>query len=202
MKGLSTAVTVVCALLLVSGCGCSTLKKKDTMATDSWQLLEHSFRQRGEVASDYLAFVREHIRNEPRRVAELATAVANVRKLGKVQTPPVSSEEILSFQKTQDDLTRALAKLMIIEQNYPGLLKDPRHGKLDRTLDETESLINRAKVDYVMATHDFNLAKSSFPLSLANVLFFQYADKNAFRASEKVSLATGTSSPDNDLVLQ
>src|SRR5512138_3476321 len=99
IKRFVTALTIRFALFLVSGCGYSTLQKKDSMAVSSWQLLEYSFRQRGEVAADYLALVQEHMKNEPRRVAELASAVAGVRKLGRVQAPPASSADILNFQK-------------------------------------------------------------------------------------------------------
>ncbi len=63
--------------------------------------------------------------------------------------------------------------------------------KSNQDLDEIEMRVNKSRVDFQVATHDFNLARRAFPQVIVSA-FLNYHERQPFRSSETVQVATGT----------
>jgi LemA protein len=189
MKVAPLLLAVVAACFLVSGCGYNTLKTKDKELESAWQVLDIAYQQRVTAATAYASFFQNYVHDQQQLMREVRDATVRAARLGTSRRAPASVRDIKVYQGVQDELTEALAKLIVVENRYARIQADPRHDLLHRQLEVTEALINKASVDFQMAVHDFNLTKQSFPTSLANLLFLRYRDRQTFRSREEVKVA-------------
>lgn len=189
MNGNLLVLSAICITLILSGCGGNSLQAKDEAVKKAWEMLDTSCRKRAGLVSPYLKIVGEHVQRETVILGDAGRAAEEVLRNEVQKTPPASREDSRRYRDAQDELSRALARLAVLEADYPYLGNDPWYVLMHTDLTACETRINSARSGYSLAIHDFNLAKQAFPNTLANLLLFHYGDKEGLNMENKVRLA-------------
>src|SRR5262249_10360163 len=85
------------------------------------------------------------------------------------------------FQQSQDGLTSALSRLMVVAERYPDLKATQAFRDLQAQLEGTENRIAVERQRYNEVARDFNTKRASFPTVLIAGLFPKFAEKQYFQ---------------------
>jgi LemA protein len=92
------------------------------------------------------------------------------------------------FQASQDALSSALSRLMVVVESYPDLKADQSFLELQAQLEGTENRISVERKNYNETVKDCNISIRKFPRSfIANMFDFDKA--NLFEAKEGADTA-------------
>lgn len=95
----------------------------------------------------------------------------------------ISAEKLAEFQSAQGDLTNALGKLLMIQEQYPDLKANQNFLELQAQLEGTENRITVARQKFNEAAQMFNTQIRLFPRNMIAGLF-GFERKAYFEAQE------------------
>ncbi len=138
----------VIAILLgtLSGCGINNIPTYDEAVNAAWSQVQNQYKRRADLIPNLVETVKGFASQEKEVLTEVIEARA---KATSVQLP----KDILSnpqafqqFQQSQDALSSALARLMVVER-YPDLKSNQNFLTLQSQLEGTENRISVARRD-------------------------------------------------------
>ena len=160
--------TLLMTLLLVSGCGYNALQMKEEGVFKAWGDIESSLQRRADLIPNLVETVKGYARHE----RETLEGVINARaRATSVQITPKDLSDpaaMQQFQEAQGGLSSALARLMVVVEQYPDLKANQNFLDLQHQLEGTENRINVARQRYNEAVEGFNAAIRKFPENLTN----------------------------------
>lgn len=179
----SRLTTLILSLFLLSGCGYNALQSKEETVFKAWADIEASLQRRADLIPNLVETVKGYAKHEK----ETLEAVINARaKATSVQISPgelSNPQAMQQFQAVQGGLNSALARLMVVVEQYPDLKANKNFLDLQNQLEGTENRINVARQRYNQAVEDFNAAIRKFPESLTNKLLLHLERKEYFKAT-------------------
>jgi LemA protein len=188
MKKLS-AILVLSATLLLSGCGYNQFQALDEEAKASWSEVLNQYQRRADLVPNLVETVKGYAAHEQ----EVLTDVANARsKVGSLQVTPEllnDPEAFAKFQAAQGQLTSALSRLMAVAENYPNLKADQGFRDLQAQLEGTENRVTVARNRYIETIKDYNVAVRSFPNNLT-AMMFGYKTKPSFTVENEKAISS------------
>ncbi len=164
-------------LLLLTGCGYRTLQTKEGEVQNAWQKLETACRERTILVPRFVQIIGEHLRHEAVLLAETEKAALKLLSQDAQTKPPANLQELDQFMASQRELTRALARLAVVEQLNQSLHRDDRYVAIHDRLGAVEATINDARSHYNLVAHDFNLTLNTFPHTITNAALLHYNNK-------------------------
>ncbi|MDZ7613315.1 MAG: LemA family protein [Flavobacteriaceae bacterium] len=78
----------------------------------------------------------------------------------------VTPEQMAAFQESQNSLSGALSRLMVVAERYPDLKANQNFLELQSQLEGTENRINVERNRYNDVATDYNIYVKKFPASL------------------------------------
>ena len=169
---------------LLSSCGYNSLQTKEEAVFKAWSDIESTLQRRGDLIPNLVETVKGYASHEK----ETLEAVINARaKATSVQVKPddlSNPAAMQQFQAAQGGLNSALARLMVVVEQYPDLKANQNFLDLQTQLEGTENRINVARQRYNQAVEEFNGAIRRFPESLTNKLILHLDRKEYFKADE------------------
>lgn len=172
------------AFALLSSCGYNALQTKEEAVFKAWSDIESTLQRRGDLIPNLVETVKGYASHEK----ETLEAVINARaKATSVQIKPddlSNPAAMQQFQTAQGGLNSALARLMVVVEQYPDLKANQNFLDLQTQLEGTENRINVARQRYNQAVEEFNGAIRRFPESLTNKLILHLDRKEYFKADE------------------
>jgi LemA protein len=160
------------APLLVAGCGVNTIPTKEERAKAAWADVQNDYQRRADLIPNLVATVKGYAAQERGVLVEVTQARASatqVRVDASTLTDPAKFQE---FQQSQDRLSGALGRLMMIQENYPELKSNQNFLALQSQLEGTENRITIARRDYNEAVRDYNTTLRTFPTMLWAKTFY------------------------------
>ena len=174
--------TLLMTLLLVSGCGYNALQTKEEGVFKAWGDIESSLQRRADLIPNLVETVKGYARHE----RETLEGVINARaRATSVQITPKDLSDpaaMQQFQEAQGGLSSALARLMVVVEQYPDLKANQNFLDLQHQLEGTENRINVARQRYNEAVEGFNAAIRKFPENLTNKFLLHLDRKEYFKA--------------------
>ena len=174
--------TLLMTLLLVSGCGYNALQMKEEGVFKAWGDIESSLQRRADLIPNLVETVKGYARHE----RETLEGVINARaRATSVQITPKDLSDpaaMQQFQEAQGGLSSALARLMVVVEQYPDLKANQNFLDLQHQLEGTENRINVARQRYNEAVEGFNAAIRKFPENLTNKFLLHLDRKEYFKA--------------------
>ena len=174
--------TLLMTLLLVSGCGYNALQTKEEGVFKAWGDIESSLQRRADLIPNLVETVKGYARHE----RETLEGVINARaRATSVQITPKDLSDpaaMQQFQEAQGGLSSALARLMVVAEQYPDLKANQNFLDLQHQLEGTENRINVARQRYNEAVEGFNAAIRKFPENLTNKFLLHLDRKEYFKA--------------------
>jgi LemA protein len=162
---------VVCAVLLLSGCGYNSLQSQDEAVTAAWSEVVNQYQRRADLIPNLVAAVKGFAAQEQTVLLGVTDARARV---GTIQlTPELINDpaELQAFQEAQGELTQALKSLIAVTENYPELKSNENFMALQADLSGTENRIGVARMRYIEAVQKYNTTVRSFPSNLTAKMF-------------------------------
>lgn len=190
MKAKSILLNIVVPILIVVGIvGVSMigsyngLVSKDETVKQANSKIEASLQRRADLIPNVVNSVKGYMSHEE----EIFTKIADARsKIGS------GNKEVKKEGETE--LTSAISRLLVVQENYPELKADAQVSALISELEGTENRLFIARKDYNDTATEYNKSIRKFPTSMMAGMFgFQRAelieaDKDA-KVAPKVDLS-------------
>jgi LemA protein len=185
--------TVLCFLVLglslaLSGCGYNRIQYTDEQIKANWAEVLNQYQRRADLVPNLVKVVKGYAEHEK----EVLTRVTEARaKVGSIQaTPELLNDEqaFAKFQAAQRDRSSAIARLLVVAENYPQLKADAGFRDLQAQLEGTENRIAVARNRYIQAVQSYNVTVRSFPANLTAKMF-GYKTKPTFTVENEQELA-------------
>jgi LemA protein len=190
------------AVLTLSGCGYNTLQTTDEQVKASWGEVLNQYKRRADLVPNLVNTVKAYAAHEQ----QVLLGVTNARaKVGSIQATPELAENpeaLKKFLQAQGEMSSALARLLVVAENYPQLKADQNFRDLQAQLEGTENRVTVARQRYIKAVQEYNVTVRSFPSNLTAMMFgfktkpsFTVEDEKAIAEPPKVDFGTTTPQP-------
>lgn len=187
MKTKHIAIGAVIAVLVILGISTvgsyNGLVSKDEAVKQANSKIEASLQRRADLIPNVVNSVKGYMSHEE----EIFTKIADARsKIGS------GNKEVKKEGETE--LTSAISRLLVVQENYPELKADAQVSALISELEGTENRLFIARKDYNDTATEYNKSIRKFPTSMMAGMFgFQRAelieaDKDA-KVAPKVDLS-------------
>ncbi len=167
-------VLAVVALLVVFGFSSyNSLVSMNENVNGKWSQIENMLQRRADLIPNLVNTVKGYAAHEQQAIQSVADARA---KLAGAGGPAAKAQ-------ANGELNSALARLLVVVENYPNLKADKNFRALMDELSGTENRIAVARKDYNDAVQGYNTKIRSLPTSIfAGMMGF--GPKEYFRAEE------------------
>jgi len=180
-------LTLLCAGLL-SGCGYNQIQSNDEAVKAAWSEVLNQYQRRADLIPNLVAVVQGYAAHEKEvltKVTEARASVAGIKATPELVNDPAA---FAKFQQAQGELGSALARLLVVAENYPQLKADANFRDLQAQVEGTENRITVARNRYIKAVEAFNVGVRTFPNNLTAMLF-GYKTKANFTVEDEKALA-------------
>ncbi len=177
------------AILIVLGMSCvgsyNTLVALDQQVKSAWGQVENVYQRRADLVPNLVETVKGAAAFEKdtfTAVTEARSRVGQISAAGadKIINDPAAFEK---FQKSQDALSSALSRLLVVVEKYPDLKATQNFRDLQAQLEGTENRIAVERMRYNEAAQAFNTKRNSFPTVLIAGFFgSRFNEKQYFKA--------------------
>lgn len=175
--------------LMLSGCGYNQVQVNDEQVNAAWSEVLNQYQRRADLIPNLVATVQGYAAHEKDVLTRVTEARANVA--GLKATPELINDEaaFAKFQKAQSELGGALARLLVVAENYPNLKADASFRDLQAQLEGTENRITVARNRYIKSVQDYNVSVRVFPNNLT-AMVMGWKPKANFTVENEKAIAT------------
>jgi LemA protein len=172
-----TAAVLVVAMGL-SGCSYNRFVGQEEAIKTQWAQVENQLQRRNDLVPNLVETVKGVAQQEKDVFGQIAEARA---KLAGAKTP----EETIQAANQQ---STALARLLVVVENYPQLRSSESFNRLMDELSGTENRIAVERMRYNERVQEYNTARRRFPANITASLFSfkEYPLFNAPPEAERV----------------
>jgi len=151
---------------LLSGCGYNQIQINDEGVNAAWSEVLNQYKRRADLVPNLVATVQGYAAHEKEvltRVTEARAAVGGIKA-----TPELINDEaaFAKFQQVQAEMSSALARLLVVAENYPQLKADANFRDLQAQLEGTENRVTVARNRYIDTVRVYNISVRTFPNNL------------------------------------
>lgn len=176
-------------VVMLSGCGYNQVQVNDEQVKSAWSEVLNQYQRRADLIPNLVATVQGYATHEKDVLTRVTEARANVA--GLKATPELINDEaaFAKFQKAQSELGGALARLLVVAENYPNLKADASFRDLQAQLEGTENRITVARNRYIKSVQDYNVSVRIFPNNLT-AMVMGWKPKANFTVENEKAIAT------------
>jgi LemA protein len=157
----ASAALVAVMAMTVSGCSYNRFVTQEEQIKAQWAQVENQLQRR----NDLIPNLVETVRGTAKQEQDVYKAIAESRaKLAGATTPE---------QKIQaaNEQTSALARLLVVVENYPELKSNTSFNRLMDSLEGTENRIAVERMRYNEVVQAYNTSRRQFPANVTARLF-------------------------------
>lgn len=177
-------IVFVVGLIALSGCGYNSLQALDEDVKASWSEVENQYQRRSDLVPNLVQTVKGYAKHEKETLQGVVEARAKATQT-QVNVSGLSTPGALQkFQETQDSLSQALSRLMVVVEKYPDLKANSNFQDLQAQLEGTENRITVARKRYIDQVAAYNKAVRSFPTNLTAKYLLKLEVRETFSVSD------------------
>jgi LemA protein len=155
------ALTLVCALLGVSGCSYNRFTAQEEAIKAQWGQVENQLQRRNDLIPNLVETVRGYAQQE----RDVFEAIANARaQMAGANTP---AEQIAAANAESS----ALARLLVVVEAYPDLKSNETFARLMDELTGTENRLATERMRYNERLQEYNTLRRRFPSNVTAAVF-------------------------------
>ena len=161
MRATAMAALIVTASVAASGCSYNRFVSQEEAVKAQWAQVENQLQRRNDLIPNLVESTKGFAQQE----RDVFNAIAESRaKLAGAQTPE---------QKIQaaNEQSSALARLLVVVENYPVLKSNETFARLMDELAGTENRIAVERMRYNEKVQEYNTARRSFPANITAGIF-------------------------------
>ena len=155
------AVLLMVATIGLSGCSYNTFVGQEEGIKAQWAQVENQLQRRNDLVPNLVETVKGVAQQERDVFGQIAESRA---KLSGAQTP----EQTMQAANEQSS---ALARLLVIVENYPQLRSNDQFARLMDELSGTENRIAVERMRYNEKVQQYNTSRRSFPSNVTAGIF-------------------------------
>ncbi|MGE3840417.1 MAG: LemA family protein [Vicinamibacterales bacterium] len=169
---LSTRLMVVPVLVVLSGCSYNTLTAQEESIKAAWGEVQNQLQRRNDLIPNLVETVKGVATQEQEVFGRIADSRA---RLAGARTPA----ETMAAANEQSS---ALARLLVVVENYPQLRSSESFNRLMDELSGTENRLTVARMRYNETIQSYNTLRRQFPSNITASVFGFSAEYPYFEA--------------------
>lgn len=162
--------------------GYNDMVELDENVNREWSQVENQYQRRLDLIPNLVNVVKGYASHEKETLEGVIEARAKATQT-TIDPSNMTEEQFANFQKSQDGLSGALNRLMVVVEKYPELKATDNFKQLQAQLEGTENRITLARKDYNDAATIYNKEVRSFPNSMLAGIF-GFSVRPQFKAQE------------------
>ena len=172
-KGLITiiiiAVIILGGFLWVKG-AYNKMVTEDENVQSAWAQVENVYQRRADLIPNLVATVKGYAEHESATLENVVAARAKATQMS-IDPENLSEEAIAEFNEAQGELSTALGRLLLIQENYPDLKANQQFSELQAQLEGTENRIATERMKFNEAAKAYNTMIRKFPDNILASIF-------------------------------
>ncbi len=186
MKTLSFIVMLI-ATALLSSCSYNTMVEKQEATTSQWAQVQNAYQRRADLIPNLVNTVKGYAQHEQNTLSAVVEARAKATQV-TVDAEQLTEENIKKYQEAQGQLSAALGKLLMVQENYPDLKANQNFMALQDELTGTENRISVERNKFNVIVQDYNQYIRKFP-QVIWAGWFGFSKKGYFEAEQAAQTA-------------
>ena len=176
MKGFLIGLAVVAIIVVVGFVSTyNIIITKNETVTAKWAQVENQLQRRNDLIPNLVNTVKGYATHEKTVFEDITKARSQWANAGTMDEKVNAASNVDS----------ALARLMVVVENYPTLKADRTFLQLMDELSGTENRIAVERMRYNGAVQDYNITVRSFPSNMVAGMFGYKSATSYFKAEEK-----------------
>lgn len=180
-------VVIILALFFWVKNSYNGLVKADEQVKAAWSQVENVYQRRADLIPNLVATVKGYAEHESETLESVVEARSRATQM-TVDPENLDAEQIAEFQKAQGELSQALGRLIMLQENYPDLKANQNFRDLQAQLEGTENRIATERMKFNETARSYNTMVRSFPRNIFASMF-GFGTKGYFEASEEARTA-------------
>ena len=158
--------------LLLGGCGINNIPSEKQQVNATWSQVLNEYQRRTDLIPNLVATVKGYAAHEASVLEAVTQARAKVTQTRIPANILTNPKAFRAFERNQATLGGALARLMVVTENYPNLKADQNFLTLQSQLEGTENRIAVARRDYILAVQQYDTELNTIPGRWYHSLFY------------------------------
>lgn len=158
------------------------LVARDQSVSEKWAQVQNVYQRRADLVPNLVETVKGFAAQERTVLEEVTRARASVAGIKATPELVNDPQALQKFLQAQNELGGALARLLVVVENYPDLKSNANFLSLQSQLEGTENRIAVERRRFNEAVRDYNTRLKVFPGSLVGRLA-GFQDKAYFEAA-------------------
>ncbi len=171
-----TIVVVGIVVLVVARYGISAnnnmVEKQEGVRT-AWSQVENQYQRRADLIPNLVNTVKGYATHEEQTLTNVIEARAKATQV-KVDPDQLTDEALQKYMASQNNLSQALGRLMVVAEQYPELKANENFQMLQTQLEGTENRISTERQRFNETAKEYNVYIRKFPRNIfAGILGFK-----------------------------
>ncbi len=179
LKRMLVVVALASAAVATSGCSYNMFVSQEEAIKTQWAQVENQLQRRNDLIPNLVETTKGFAQQEKAVFQSIADSRA---KLAGATTPDQK-------MAAANEQSSALARLLVVVENYPVLKSDATFARLMDELAGTENRIAVERMRYNEQIQAYNTARRSFPANITAGIFGFKDDYKLFAAPESAKVA-------------
>ncbi|QIK53232.1 LemA family protein [Dysgonomonas sp. HDW5A] len=175
-----TFLIAILASVFLSSCSYNTMVEKQEATSSQWGQVQNAYQRRADLIPNLVATVKGYATHEEQTLTEVVNARAKATQI-TVNAEDLSEENLKKYQEAQGQLSAALGKLLMVQEQYPDLKANQNFLALQDELAGTENRIAVERNKYNEVVKDYNQYIRKFPQTIW-AGWFGFTQKGYFEA--------------------
>jgi LemA protein len=187
MRNIKILFSVILLGVIFSSCGYNTMVEKQEAVASQWGNVQNAYQRRADLIPNLVATVKGYAEHEQETLTKVTEARAKATQI-TIDPENLTEENIRKYQQAQTELSEALSRLLLIQENYPELKANQNFLALQDELAGTENRIAVERNRFNQLVKEYNAYIRKFPQIIYAGLF-GFKPKAYFQAAEEAQTA-------------
>ena len=134
----------------------------DQNVKSQWSQVENQYQRRSDLIPNLVNVVKGYATHERETLEGVITARSKATST-TINASDMDEATLKRFQQSQDALSSALSRLLVVAEKYPDLKANEQFLDLSKQLEGTENRIATARRDFNNAAQEYNTQRNKFP---------------------------------------
>jgi len=189
-KGLIAAIVAVIFVLICIFWGKSSyndMVEKDVAADSQWANVQNAYQRRADLIPNLVNVVKGYASHEQGTLTAVVEARAKATQMN-INADNLTEENLKKYQEAQGQLSTALGRLLMVQEQYPDLKANTNFMALQDELSGTENRISTERNKFNERVKDYNTTIRMFPRNILASIF-GFDKKTFFEADQSAQQA-------------
>lgn len=190
-KGTLIAIAVIIGIIVIGilyGISSqNSMVGKEEGVSAQWANVQNAYQRRADLIPNLVSTVKGYATHEQSTLTEVIEARSRATQI-QLSADQLTEENLKKYQETQGQLSAALGKLMMVQENYPDLKANQNFLNLQDELAGTENRISTERQKFNEKVNNYNGYIRRFPRSIFASIF-GFEKKAYFEADQTAQSA-------------